>query len=82
MNAIIWELQENVVSTDYVEVAPQGYQFDKGIKYILHYFTYDTAWTDKENIKKFKKASSLHKYYSKLKRGDLEKDYSFSCCGY
>lgn len=77
--AIFWQLHENVVSNDYVEIAPQGYVFNGGVKYILHYFTYATEWTDKENIKKFKKLETLEKFYNELGRGDLEDDYSISC---
>lgn len=70
-----WELQENVLTTDYVEIAKDGYTFDNGIKFILHYFSYATPWSDKEDIKKFKRLSSLKKFYNKLGRGDIENDY-------
>lgn len=77
--AIKWQLHENVVTTDYVEIAPEGYQFKGGVKYILHYFTYANEWSDRENIKRFKKLETLEKYYNKLDRGDIYSDYSIDC---
>lgn len=77
---IKWTLHQNVVSDDYVEIAPQGYRFKNGIKYILHYYTYATECTDSENIKNFRCIDSLNKFYSKsLKRGDIFEDYSIEC---
>lgn len=78
---IFWNLHENVVTTDYVEIAPSGYAFKNGVKYVLHYYTYATEWTDRENIKRFKTIETLKKFYNKLKRGDLEDDYAISCAG-
>ncbi len=76
---IKWQLHENPLTTDYVEIAPDGYQFKGGVKYILHYFTYANEWGDRENIKRFKKIETLEKYYNKLNRGDLYDDYSIDC---
>jgi len=79
MQAITWQLHENPLTTDYVEIAPNGYQFKSGVKYILHYFTYANEWGDRENIKRFKKLETLEKFYNKLNRGDLYNDYSIDC---
>lgn len=76
---IKWQLHENPLTTDYVEIAPDGYQFKGGVKYILHYFTYANEWSDRENIKRFKKIETLEKYYKKLDRGDLYEDYNIDC---
>lgn len=77
--AITWQLHENPLTTDYVEIAPKGYHFKGGMKYILHYYTYANEWSDRENIKRFKKLETLEKYYNKLNRGDLYNDYSIDC---
>lgn len=79
MQPIKWDLHENVVTTDYVEIAPDGYHFKGGVKYILHYFTYATEWTDREHIKRFKKLETLEKYYNELDRGNIYYDYSIDC---
>ena len=81
LQPIRWDLHENVVSTDYIEVAPKGYQFKGGVKYILHYFTYANEWTDRENIKRFKKIDTLETFYNELNRGDIYDDYNADCIG-
>lgn len=78
-HVIFWNLHENPLTTDYVEIAEEGFIFKGGVKYVLHYYTYANEWGDKENIKKFKKLETLEKFYKKLGRGDLEDDYSISC---
>ena len=75
----VCNLHENVVSTDYVEIAPEGYYFRGGVKYILHYFTYATEWSDKENIKRFRSEKALSTFYHKLGRGDVHDDYKLDC---
>lgn len=73
---IKWELNENVVSQDYVELEGVG----DDITYTLHYFTYANEWNDKENIKVFSDYKAFAKFYEQeLGRGNLEDDYSFSC---
>lgn len=79
IQSIKWDLHENVVSTDYVDIASQGYTFKGGIKYILHYFTYANEWCDREHVIKFKKIERLEQFYNKLDRGNIEDDYSISC---
>lgn len=47
------EIHENVVSSDYIERANDGYYFehdDKDYKWRLVYFTYATEWTDREHV--------------------------------
>lgn len=44
-------LHENVVSEDFLEGAT------------LHYFTFATAWTDKEHVMKFKTADEAIEWY-------------------
>ena len=78
-NVIFWDLHENPLTTDYLEIAKDGYVFSGGVKYILHYFTYANEWGDKENIRRFKKIETLEKFYNKLNRGNLEDDYAISC---
>lgn len=76
MEAIKWQLHENPLTTDFVEIAPDGYQFKGGVKYILHYYTHANEWSDREHIKHFKKLETLETFYNKLNRGDLYDDYS------
>lgn len=79
MQEILWNLHENPLTTDYVEIAPKNYQFKGGVKYILHYYTCANEWSDREHIKRFKKIETLEKYYNKLNRGNLYDDYSIDC---
>lgn len=76
---IYWDLHENVVSTDYVEIAPKNYHFKGGMKYILHYYTYANEWSDRENVKRFKSEARLAEFYHKLDRGDVYLDYGLDC---
>lgn len=78
LNKIKCELRENVVTTDYVEIVLDAEPGDT--KYILHYFTFATCWTDKENIKQFKTLTALRRFYgSYLKRGDVIRKYRIDC---
>lgn len=78
-NKIKCELRENVVTTDYVEIITDAKPGDT--QYILHYFTFATCWTDKENIKQFKTITALKRFYgSYLKRGDVIRKYRIDCC--
>lgn len=78
-NKIKCELRENVVTTDYVEIITDAEPGET--QYILHYFTFATCWTDKENIKQFKTITALKRFYgSYLKRGDVIRKYRIDCC--
>ena len=71
------ELHENVLTTDYIEVAPDGYHFKghNGAKYLLVYYTYANEWSDRENVKYFKSYNRLREFYNKLNRGDISYNY-------
>lgn len=76
MIMVKWELSENVVSQDFVELEGVG----DNITYTLHYFTYANEWNDRECVKVFTDYKDFMQFYEQvLGRGDLEDDYSLSC---
>lgn len=54
---MVVELHENVVSTDYLE------------DNMLHYFTYATAWTDREHVMKFETPEKAIEWYKNNMKG-------------
>ncbi len=69
-------LRENVLTDNTLIVASKGKVFKGGYIAILKEYTYQNAWTDKEEIKKFKSKERLLKYiksfYPDLDLGDIE----------
>jgi len=55
-------LRENVLTDNTLIVASKGKVFKGGYIAILKEYSYQNAWTDKEEIKKFKSIERLFKY--------------------
>ena len=58
-------LKENVVSDNILLLANQNELFKGHFVAILKEYSYYTAWTDKETIKRFKKRETLFRYLNK-----------------
>lgn len=58
-------LNENVLSDDVLFLADEGKTFKGGYIAIVHYHTFQNAWTDKKNKIAFKTSGSLARYLSK-----------------
>lgn len=58
-------VRENVLTDNILKVAPKGKVFKGGFVAILEEYTFQNAWQDKKNIKRFKSVNSLTKYLSK-----------------
>lgn len=55
-------LKENVLSDDVLLLADDGKNFKGGYFAIVKFFTYASAWSDKEHIKKFRSQKSLEQF--------------------
>jgi hypothetical protein len=58
-------LQENVLTDNVLLLAEDGKLFKGGYKAIVKEFVYQSAWTDREIVKKFRSAIQLDKYLTK-----------------
>ena len=58
-------LRENVVSDNLLLLADENKIFKGGYKAIIKEYVFNTAWTDKEIIKKFRKLDTAKKYVYK-----------------
>jgi hypothetical protein len=58
-------LRENVVSDNVLLLANENEIFKGHFVAILKEYSYATAWTDKETIKRFKKRETLFRYLNK-----------------
>ena len=64
-----YTLKENVVSDNILLLADQNEIFKGHYIAILKEYSYATAWTDKETIKRFKKRETLFRYLNKYYPG-------------
>ena len=60
-----YTLKENVVSDNILLLASKNEIFKGHYIAILKEYSYNTAWTDKETIKRFKKRETLFRYLNK-----------------
>lgn len=58
-------LRENVLTDNILIVAPKGYAFKGGYIAIVKEYTYQTAWTDKEQVKRFRSKDKVLEYIGK-----------------
>jgi hypothetical protein len=58
-------LRQNVLSDNTLLIADEGKVFKGGYKAIIKEYSFQSAWTDKENITKFRKMQPLIKYLQK-----------------
>lgn len=58
-------LQENVLSDNTITVPDHDKIFKGGYVGILKEYTFNTAWTDKMTVKRFKKWEVMEKYLAK-----------------
>ena len=70
MEATVLTIRENVVSVDVLKIAPDGYVFRGGIKYIVEYNTYANEWFDKKHYKRFKSVECLNEWLDKRYKDD------------
>ena len=69
-------LQENCLSDNLLLIADKGKIFKGGYIAIVKEYTYQNAWSDKENIKKFRSFDRLIKYIDKRYK-DFSQDIEF-----
>lgn len=62
MNTYI--LKENVLSDDLLLIADKGKVFKGGYFARVIHYTFANSWSDKENVKNFRKRQSLEKFLS------------------
>ena len=55
-------LKENVLTANVLYVADKGKIFKGGFIALVKEFTFETSWTDKETVKRFRKEAQLKKY--------------------
>ena len=67
-------LRENVLTDNTLILADKGKVFKFGYIAILKEYVFNTAWADKEIVKKFKSSSSLMQYLNKH-YPDLDLDF-------
>jgi hypothetical protein len=60
-----YTLQENVVSENKLHVAEEGKVFKGGYKAIIEEYYFLNPWTDRREIKRFKKRETMNRYLSK-----------------
>lgn len=58
-------LRENVLTDNTLLISDEGKFFKGGYKAILQEFSYKNDWSDKKQIKRFRKLGSLKKYLTK-----------------
>jgi hypothetical protein len=58
-------LQENVLSDNILIAADKGKAFKGGYIAFIKEYSFQSAWTDKESVVKFKSEKQLHKYLAK-----------------
>jgi len=61
-------LEENVLTDDLLIVPDEGKIFDGGYIAIIKIYVFQSSWSDRETIKRFRSEKSLNKY--------LQKNYS------
>lgn len=59
-------LQENVLTDNLLILPDNGKIFKNGYIAIIKEYVFNTAWTDKEIVKRFRKKESLLNYLSKV----------------
>jgi len=55
-------LKENVLTDNVLYLADKGKIFKGGFIALVKEFTFETSWTDKETVKRFRKEEQLKKY--------------------
>ncbi len=58
-------LKENVLTDNLLIVPPKGYVFKGGYIAKVKEYTYQSAWSDKEQVKRFRSKDVLFKYIDK-----------------
>lgn len=76
--ALQFILKENVLTDNTLSVASEGKLFKGGYVAIVREYTYQNAWSDREQIKRFRSKDSLFKYLDKNYE-DLDVDFSGTC---
>lgn len=58
-------LKENVLTDDLLLLADEGKVFKGGYKAIIKQYFFNTAWTDKETVFKFRSRKQINKFITK-----------------
>jgi len=58
-------LRQNVLSDNILLIADKGKVFKSGHKAIIKEYSFQSEWTDKEKVTKFRKLQTLKKYLVK-----------------
>jgi hypothetical protein len=66
-------LSNNVLSDNILQIADEGKMFKGGYKAIIKEYYFKNAWSDREEIKRFRKLDTAKKYVAKYyKQIDIE----------
>lgn len=58
-------IRENALTDNTLHIAPKGKVFRGGYIAVLEEYTFQNAWQDKKEIKRFRSFDSLQKYLAK-----------------
>lgn len=58
-------LRERPLNDNTLYIAPERKVFKGGYKAVLKEYTFNSAWTDKETVKKFRTIETMQKYINK-----------------
>jgi hypothetical protein len=58
-------LRENVLSDNTLHVAEEGKAFKGGYKAIIEEYYFQSAWTDRKEVKRFRNLDRMESYISK-----------------
>ena len=58
-------LRERPLNDDTLYIAPERKVFKGGYKSVLKEYTFNSAWTDKETVKRFRTIETMQKYINK-----------------
>jgi hypothetical protein len=58
-------LKENVLTDDILILSDKGKVFKGNYIAIVKFYEYQTSWTDKENVKRFRNEKSLYSFLDK-----------------
>lgn len=71
-------LRENVLTDNILEVPSKDYIFKGGYVARVKEYTFETAWSDKQTVKKFRSKDRLFDYLEKQYGKDVVYDLDFT----
>lgn len=72
-------LNERVLNDDTLHVAPEGHAYKKRYPFMVVYWTFASAWSDREHVLYAKTAENALKRYKRLTKRDIDEDTVYNC---